>query len=182
MNSRNVKSSQLSYFLGIRFVINFLFIFSACLLGVLGSSLLGTKSFNTESLFFPFGFATAYAILIFIYYWYRYSNLFLLFNNDALDIPQEFDSIECVKPYKSVQLDQLIQKLEASGLVVTYVHQEKCIVKVQEAFKLFYQGCGAVLYPNDDQEALVINSFSLDYDHKKRLHKFSKKISELIEN
>jgi hypothetical protein len=105
--------------------------------------------------------------------------VFTLLSNDKIEVPQDLHGAKITVPYPSFQIEDLVAKLEASGMLITYLDRDQGIVKMREKMN-FFNKCAGILYFDREKEALTIISFSFN-NREKRLTKFNDDLYRLIE-
>lgn len=181
MNGQKLKPASLSKLLAKYFIISFLLFFIASIVGHIIHDVLTNSLFEYENIPYDFLFALITNVLIILFLWDRFKDVFTLLNNDKIEDPDHLTSSKSIRPYKLLQIDDLASKLEKSGMLITYLDRNKYIFKIRQKL-IFFDGCGGILHFDNKKEELTIISFSFGaLSSKKRINKFNKEIHKLIE-
>jgi hypothetical protein len=179
MNNQKQKHGSLSRVLGKYFIICFLLFFISAIIGHIIHDVLTNSMFDYKDIFLDLLFALVVAVFTTLFFWDKLKDVFTLLNNDKVELPQSLHSSKVVRPYQSFQIDNLVSKLEKSGMLITYLDRNKGIIKMREKL-LFFNKCGGILHFDHKKEELTMISFSFA-DSKKRLANFNKEMHKLIE-
>lgn len=181
INDQKLKPASLSKLLAKYFIISFLLFFIASIVGHMIHDVLTNSLFEYENIPYDFLFALITSVLIILFLWDRFKDVFTLLNNDKIEVPDHLTSSKSIRPYKLLQIDDLASKLEKSGMLITYLDRNKYIIKIRQKL-IFFDGCGGILHFDNKKEELTMISFSFGASSsKKRINKFNKKIYKLIE-
>ena len=181
MNDQKLQPASLRKLLGKYFILSFLLFFIASIVGSIIHDVLTNSLFEYEDIPYDFLFALITSGLLILFLWDRFKDVFILLNNDKIEVPHHLTSSKSIRPYKLLQIDDLASKLEKSGMLITYLDRNKYIIKIRQKL-IFFDGCGGILHFDNKKEALTMISFSFGASSsKKRINNFNKKIYKLIE-